>query len=429
MIKFSYLFLILILIQKEVICEMKTDFFKIEKINGIWWFIDTEGKTFISKGVNHINFFGDYCPELGYSPYNLNVIKKYGNEEKWAIATVERLKSLNFNTIGAWSSQSLFPYLPYTYILNFAGKAGGDWLKGSFPDVFDPKFSKKIDEIASKECLQRKNDKLLIGYFTDNELRWGPDWRSKNHILDDYIILPSYVYGKNAVIEFFKKRYKNIDEFKKVWNFDIKEWDELKKVNSINSPLDEELEKRRNEDRFEFLEIISQNYFRICYEAIKKYDPNHLILGARFAGYILKPVLEGMKDYVDAVSFNWYGFDIPKEILQEIYSITGKPIIITEFSFKAMDSNLPNNKGAGQPLKSQNERAQFFEKYVNELMKLPYCIGYHWFQWSDQPEKGRFDGENNNYGIVNEKDEEWKILTDKMKKVNGYIDEIHKEAK
>jgi 5-hydroxyisourate hydrolase-like protein (transthyretin family) len=63
-------------------------------------------------------------------------------------------------------------------------------------------------------------------------------------------------------------------------------------------------------------------------------------------------------------------------------------------------------------------------------MKLPYCVGYHWFQWSDQPAQGRFDGENSNYGLVKETDEAWELLTQRMTEVNGRIEAIHagKEA-
>ena len=35
------------------------------------------------------------------------------------------------------------------------------------------------------------------------------------------------------------------------------------------------------------------------------------------------------------------------------------------------------------------------------LAKLPYVIGFHWFEWFDEPAEGRkLDGENSNYGLV-----------------------------
>ncbi|MFA0742841.1 MAG: hypothetical protein DFNUSKGM_002973, partial [Candidatus Fervidibacter sacchari] len=106
-----------------------TGFFRTEQVNGVWWFVDPDGHLFISKGVNHVSFGGDHCPALGYSPYNRNVQAKYGSEEKWAEATANRLKEWGFNTIGAWSSRSLFKLMPYTVILNMGARVGADWLK------------------------------------------------------------------------------------------------------------------------------------------------------------------------------------------------------------------------------------------------------------------------------------------------------------
>lgn len=409
--------------------EMKakaTGFFRTEQISGVWWFVDPDGHLFISKGVNHVSFHGDHCPALGYSPYHRNVLAKYGSEEKWAEATVQRLKSWGFNTIGSWSSSSLFRLMPYTLILNMGARAGADWLRGTFPDVFDPKFHQTLDSIAAKECATRKNDRLLVGYFTDNELRWGPDWRSTRHLLDDYLLLlPSEAPGKKALIDFFRKRYSTTEAFNRAWGLNLSSWDELAKLKELPPATSGEVEKRRLADRLEFLRIVAREYFRACRDAIRKHDQNHLILGVRFAGYAPRPVVEGMGEFVDVVSFNWYGFEPPTKILEELHRTTNKPVMITEFSFKAMDSGLPNTRGAGQPVATQKDRAENFEKFVTSLMKLPYCIGYHWFQWSDQPAQGRFDGENSNYGIVKENDEPWELLIQKMAEVNGRIERTH----
>lgn len=403
-----------------------TGFFRTEQIDGVWWFVDPDGHLFVSKGVNHVSFHGDHCPALGYSPYHRNVLAKYGSEEKWAEATVQRLKAWGFNTIGAWSSASLFRLMPYTLILNMGARAGADWLRGTFPDVFDPKFHQILDNIAAKECAPRKSDRLLVGYFTDNELRWGPDWRSTRHLLDDYLLLlPPDAPGKKALIDFFRKRYSVIEAFNTAWGLNLGSWDELGKLKELPPAPSGEVEKRRLTDRLDFLRIIACEYFRACRDAIRRHDPNHLILGVRFAGYAPRPVVEAMGEFVDVVSFNWYGFEPPTKILEELNRITGKPVMITEFSFKAMDSGLPNTRGAGQPVATQKDRADNFERFVTALMKLPYCAGYHWFQWSDQPAQGRFDGENSNYGLVKESDEPWELLTQRMTKVNGQVERIH----
>jgi hypothetical protein len=138
--------------------------------------------------------------------------------------------------------------------------------------------------------------------------------------------------------------------------------------------------------------------------------------------------VEASGEFVDVVSFNTYAFEPPVKVLDELHQITRKPVMITEFSFKAMDSGLPNTKGAGQPVPTQKDRADHFERFVRALTGLPYCVGYHWFQWSDQPAQGRFDGENSNYGLVKENDEPWELLTQRMTEVNIRADEWHASA-
>ena len=102
--------------------------------------------------------------------------------------------------------------------------------------------------------------------------------------------------------------------------------------------------------------------------------------------------------------------------------------MITEFSFKAMDSGLPNTKGAAKPVATQQDRADGFARYVSALAALPPCVGYHWFEYRDEPKEGRFDGENSNYGVVRIDFTPWEVLTGVMKKVNLGIEPLHAKA-
>jgi agarase len=66
------------------------------------------------------------------------------------------------------------------------------------------------------------------------------------------------------------------------------------------------------------------------------------------------------------------------------------------------DVGLPNTKGAGLVVATQALRAEGYKNYTTILAKLPYVIGFHWFEWFDEPVEGRaLDGENSNYGLVN----------------------------
>ena len=103
--------------------------------------------------------------------------------------------------------------------------------------------------------------------------------------------------------------------------------------------------------------------------------------------------------------------------------------MVTEFSFKAMDSGLPNTKGAAKPVATQEDRAKGFAAYVEALAALPGCVGFHWFEYRDEPKEGRrLDGENSNYGVVKIDFTPWEVLTTRMKQVNAGIESLHAKA-
>lgn len=398
-----------------------TGFFFPQEISGRWWLIDPLGNVFLSKGINHITFKGDVAPKLGYSPYGRAAEKRYQTAEKWAEATVNRMREWGFNTVGAWSSPEMFSQgIPYTVNLGLAASAGADWVKGSFPDVFSSNFEELVVARARTSCSQRSCDPCLIGYFTDNELRWGADWRSRETLLEGFLSLPADAPGKGALVDFLLERYRTAEKVSEAWQVSARDKAALLELRQVFQKT-----VAFQVDAKDFLRLVAERYFSVCNRAIRLADPNHLNLGCRFAGYAPEEVLEGCAAHVDAISFNSYGVVPPSEVIMRIHRITGRPIILTEFSFKAMDSGLPNTRGAGKPVASQADRADGFQRYIEALADMPVVVGYHWFQYTDQPASGRFDGENSNYGVVDSEDDPWRVLVKKMTEVNDRVELGH----
>lgn len=402
----------------------KTGFFHVEEADGVWWLVDPDGYVFISKGVNHVDYRGDFCPALGYSPYQRSVAEKYGSAEKWAQVTVKRLKEWGFNTIGSWSSPELFGRMPYTLILDIAAGFGFSWLTGKTPDIFSKEFELYAEKRAEELCRPRREDWGLVGYFTDNELRWGPDWRSSNHLLDDFMMLPPDSPGKRVAVDTLEEAFEgSIALLNRVLGTHFDGFDRL--LGYAGKLPDHPLIA---EARSRFLRKYSKRYFSVCHDAIRRADPNHLILGCRFAAAPPSEVLEAIRDYTDVVSINNYSLTAPTGMLRSVYEATEKPIMVTEFSFKAMDSGLPNTKGAGVPLKTQIERAEHCKRYVNTIISLPFVLGYHWFQYMDQPKDGRFDGENSNFGLVKIDDEPYELLVETFRQINTDAEKAHLQS-
>ncbi|MBI5396231.1 MAG: agarase [Verrucomicrobia bacterium] len=426
-------------------------FFRVEKRDGRWGIIDPDGKPFISKGVTTVHFIQDRIQGTDRSPYGETNQRKYGSEQAWREAAARRLIGWGFNTLGAWSDVKLADIeangrrLAYTVNLDFGSHfvaekvRGAAWLHGIFPDVFDPAFETVCRRIAGKQCASRKDDRRLLGWFTDNELRWGADWRGKEELLAMFLNLPSGTPGRVAAIATLRERYGEVAKFNAVWKTAVASWDELAATKEVKQPFENRKRAAQNaevnrdagggegaafiKDCDAFVAKLAERYFKITGDAIKAADPNHMNFGCRFAYVPAQPVIEAAGRHLDGVSFNCYQHD-PRNVIER-YSAFGKPLIIGEFSFRGDDSGLPNTRGAGPRVKTQADRAAAFEKYVRVALSMPALVGYHWFEHADEPKEGRFDGENSNYGLVNINDEPYVELTRAMKALNAQAEALH----
>ncbi|MBC7287641.1 MAG: agarase [Armatimonadetes bacterium] len=399
-----------------------TGFFHTQQIDGRWWLVDPEGNVFWSIGVNAIRFEGDTIRGTNRQPYKEAALAKYGSLEAWTEATLSFLRDLGFNTIGAWSGDYLFEKgMPYTIILNVAARAGANWVQGKFIDVWDPRFEETAEKVAAEVCAPRRASKLLIGYFTDNELHWGPDWRARTTLLEEYLMMPPEAPGHARAVEFLKARYESIGDLNAAWHINLTGWDQLDGGVTFDGSGRTEQAGR---DSFAFLEMVARRYFEVCHSAIRRHDPNHLIMGCRLAGVWDVVVPRAAKGLVDVFSANFYVPQPQSGPLEAMAEAAGAPVVITEWSFRSRDSGLPNTKGAGPLVNTMAERAQKYRDYLTGLLKMPVVVGAHWFKHCDEPAEGRFDGENSNYGLVNIKDEPYQEFLEVVREVNARAYEI-----
>ncbi len=394
-------------------------FYRAENRDGVWWLINPEGAPTLSAGVDNISYESDRVRSTGVCPYCETLAKIYSDRSAWGLAALARIREWGFNTIGAWSDPTLWAHgTEYTVILNIAEHAGANWQKRIPADYYSARFEKTATEIAQKMCRPRRSDHTLLGYFSDNELRWGPDWGSKEMLLELYLKLPAGAAGRLKASAFLRERYGNdIGKLNQAWGASATGFD------TLPAPQATEAYKA---DATKFLELLSDRYFAVCAQAIHAADPNHLYLGARFAGLPPDPALRGAR-HADVVSINVYAFD-PRPAIETVFKATGRPIMVTEFAFRAEDSGLPNTQGAGPKVPNQAARAKAYTDYVTRLESLPQAVGYHWFEWVDEPKQGRFDGENSNYGLVNIKDQPYHEFVEAVKKANAAALEAHRRA-
>ena len=380
--------------------------------DGRWWFVDPDGKRFFLNGIGMVNHAGHHSAALGYAPYAKAVQRKYPTTEDWATNTLARLESWGFNMLSSSAGVLLRRGMPHADVLaigeNFS-ECGDEFdiLPGDggpcsgFPNVFHPKWEAYCRYVARK-CAANRNDRWVLGWYIDNELAWWGDRRKfrsppSRGLFDACARKSPEHTARKALDAFLKER-------------------------GIASP-----DAATENVTREFVRLVARRYFETATRAIRDADPNHLVLGCRFAGLPSSDpiVWEECGRFCDVVSVNTYPLvDLDRGIalngldkkarpiadeISERAKIAAKPVVVTEWSFVALDSGLPCMHGAGQRFFTQRERAQATSILSRTLYALPECAGYVYFMWSDLPKVGKNGekSENCNYGLVDANDDPW----------------------
>lgn len=158
-------------------------------------------------------------------------------------------------------------------------------------------------------------------------------------------------------------------------------------------------------------------YVDIPCDEVEKIDPQHLNLGMRYA-WISSDLLYKAGERFDVFSINGYSNPGPP-VTAEIARRSGKPVLIGEFHFGAVDRGLPAT--GIQAALNQERRGTAYRYYVEQGFSRPELIGIHYFQWIDQPVFGRFDGENYNIGLVDIVNQPYSELTKAISLTNERI--------
>ncbi|WP_295936945.1 hypothetical protein [uncultured Alistipes sp.] len=392
-----------------------TGFFRTQKIGDRWWMITPEGYPYICKGIAVFSMGGSDRQKKALG-------EKFGTPAVWAEKEQRMLRSYGFNSLGAWSAVDVVRTspqpMPYTVIVSpmgayhrehrkhFGGKykqAGWQGYRFDLAMVFDPGFDALIDRTLSG-IARYKDDKYLVGYFTDNELPWV------NDALDRHLTL--LAHDEEAYIA-------------------VRKWFDERKGK------DAAVERITEEDRKAFRAFYFETYIKKVSAALRKYDPNHLYLGCRFNQHkeemVSPEIFEVAGRYMDVISINHYRLWEPRADWMENWEKwSGKPFMITEFYTKGEDSDLPNNTGAGWNVPTQADRGWFYQNFVTGLLRSGNCVGWHWFTYMDNdPQNLKTDPSNrdSNKGVVNWAFEPYTVLLDEMKQLNdctyrliGYLD-------
>ncbi len=401
-----------------LVCPAKLtpDTFGVESKNGVWWLSAPGGQRLWSLGVDCVGIGDKGKPD---NP-NYDGIGLFGSNEAWAADTTRKFHAWGINTLGGWSQPEPFRgQFPYTEVLHL-----GSYDKAPWHDLFSTESKTIIAKAAADLIPKHRDDPKLIGYFTDNELGWWDDT-----LFITYFGFKKGAPGKLALVESIRKTYGgNYSAFLREWKTDATSFEDLAATTKIWLKAGTSGIRAVHDFNFK----LASEYYREVHDLVRRYDPSHLILGDRYCQYYNMATAEASAPWTDVTSTNagadWTDGTYSTGYFESLYALTGKPLMVTEFYFSA-NQNQSGNRNTGNAfpkVETQEMRGSGFANCLRQLAGIPYVVGAHWFQFSDEPPKGRGDGEDWNFGLVDVKGRTYSQMESVLK--GFHADQVHQST-
>lgn len=306
--------------------EVKSQPIHLTEIEGRAWLVGPDGKPFFAHGITHVS--------------NNRASIDYG---QISIAC----KELGFNAYGYGCPMELRTDMPYieswSHLVPSAYYRGKNAVK--FVDIFDPKEQAKLDAGVKFNC-QRGQQKPnnVIGYCWTDLGSWPLKNPSGTNWVEFIRKLPDGAPGRVAYQEF------------------LTDWEGSDEVERDQA----------------FLRLIAREYFRVVGEANRKCDPDRLVFGDRFAFNTFDPdVVKEMLPYVDGIAIQPpFSGPFPKQKLDEIHQLTGKPMILCDFAirFKDGDKDIRSYRAEADSVAA----GKVYAEYVKAAFQTDYIVGVFW---------------------------------------------------
>lgn len=389
---------------------------------GVWWFVSPTGQREFLNTVTTVQptLKGRQRNAADYISNDFDLTgDRAAATDRWASATLARVKDVGFKGIGAWSHPVFHNHdIPITRDLNV-----WTWLRERTNRLYSPEWIEDVEATIKKQVTPLRDNRNLVGYYTDNELDWGDSAVGPAHYFDD---LPATDPNRLQVMKVIRATWPTTDDFNAAWGTSLCDYAEMDEWKSLPRTATEAYRTLGSK----WLYTLATDYFRITTELVKKYDPHHLILGVRYRGYMVPEVVAASRDFTDAQSVNYYVADatLDRKMFDGAYEASGQPIIITEYSFHSLDGRSGNRNMVGFPSQvlDQQARAEAYKLFTTRLSRVPYIVGADWFQWMDEPPSGRLsDGEDANFGIVDVDDRVYETLADAVKATTPMLNALH----
>ena len=386
----------------EITSTNSAGFWRTGKYKGHNVMVNPDGNVTIIHGINGLNpdFLRPQSQQESLVEYNA----KFADVSQWAVWANRLMYDFGFNffscgpqrgrqyryTITSEVEQTLESNIPgmeasHVTCIAFLRTFSWDYYsltkvspaptdKASvFTLMFDPEFENYVDELAKDITAYYIGNPNFIGYYTDNELqfRWADSkpgiglkwWLALEESANNPRCFP---YARKYSEDFIRNNYN---------------------VEPVAANVTDEMEEA-------FLLDVSRYYYRTVTSAVRKYDPDHLLLGSRLHGapQWQPSVTKACAEYNDVVSTNIYHVWEPADDYYVDFirkHIGDKPCMITEFytrnekeTFKGTPY-VNSGEGGGWIVTSQEDRGRYYENFTRKALSLTNIVGWQYFQAMD----------------------------------------------
>lgn len=375
-----------------------TGFYYVKKIDGRWWLIDPDGYANINRAVcsvpsTNIQQNYDMMTRLGFNSSG-NFLDSESQTDK--VYNGQNLRQ--FGYVRRVPFYAGYCKMRHKYYPNTPDVARNN---GDYIFALDPLFPHYCDSIAKARIAPSKNERNLVGWFTDNEINF-----------------------QDVQLQYFVRDLAESDPCRKL----ALEWASQhglteEDCKNATAALTAELKK-------EFVGYVGEAYYKAVYEAIKKYDPNHLVMGSRLHGrpranmYLVK----ASHKYTDITSVNFYDNYQPNDQIAKESWTLDHPCIVGEYYIKDINAQKTTQSGAGWYVNSQTERGYWYQHVMLQFLQNRCYVGMQYFRYGDDP-----DGSNK--GLTNVNNVEYKEFTQWVKQLNDQIyaladfyDGVHRDS-
>ena len=403
-------------------------YIRLTQNDGTWWLVDTDGKAMYPLACA---MYGNrLTPEESYptmTELSFNTLANGSDLKAWKafndkLVAEGKKPFYQFYRIDTHIGRVYDGLMDAKSARNYVGgvesKVGADvgGFDHAFADPFDPRWVEDV----------RRQVATVLETFGDSPYFLG--WMAGNE--RSHYNLYRYVWSPNCGREFVKwleGKYGDIDKLNKAWESSFASFEDLHE--QMPEPL--VIEGAKFDDFNAFSKIVVRTFNETILSIIHEMDPGRLVFSNRFMIHEVRGVFDNMDCYsgFDGMAINLYpsndvwGLDMSeRQYFELMHELTGKPLMVCEWSVPARDSHLYDNWNKldwsfPQLMRTQTLRARQIAQCMADWYNMPFIVGTHWFTWADFDSPTR----QSNRGMFKSNGEPWPEVMETLGSMNKRI--------